>query len=98
MAIEKRKAIKLTAIVLVVLTIFAAIFAAIYFGKQDAPVADKTLNVETENGFDNTKTYAMPKTMGIYSKKFSGGASEWANRGRKNQGKRFALGRGKSSG
>lgn len=50
MAIEKRKAIKLTAIVLVVLTIFAAIFAAIYFGKQDAPVADKTLNVETEMG------------------------------------------------
>lgn len=68
MAIEKRKAIKLTAIVLVVLTIFAAIFAAIYFGKQDAPVADKTLNVETENGFDNTKTYAMPKTMAFTAK------------------------------
>jgi len=65
---EKRKAIKLTAIVLVVLTIFAAIFAAIYFGKQDAPVADKTLNVETENGFDNTKTYAMPKTMAFTAK------------------------------
>ena len=33
---EKRKAIKLTAILLVVLTIFAAIFAAIYFVKQES--------------------------------------------------------------
>lgn len=65
---EKRKAIKLTAILLVVLTIFAAIFAAIYFVKQDSHIADNTLNVETENGFDNTKTYAMPKTMAFTAK------------------------------
>jgi len=79
MAIEKRKAIKLTAIVLVVLTIFAAIFAAIYFGKQDAPVADKTLNVETENGFDNTKTYAMPKTMAFTAKSLAAARGEGVN-------------------
>ena len=51
MTIEKRKAIKITAIVLAVLTIFAAIFTAIYFVRQDSPAADNTLNVETENGF-----------------------------------------------
>ena len=68
MTIEKSKAIKLTAIVLAVLTIFAAIFTAIYFVRQDAPIADNTLNVENENGFDNTKTYAMPKTMAFTAK------------------------------
>ena len=68
MTIEKSKAIKLTAIVLAVLTIFAAIFTAIYFVRQDAPIADNTLNGENENGFDNTKTYAMPKTMAFTAK------------------------------
>ena len=68
MTIEKSKAIKLTAIVFAVLTIFAAIFTAIYFVRQDAPIADNTLNVENENGFDNTKTYAMPKTMAFTAK------------------------------
>lgn len=75
MTIEKRKAIKLTAIVLAVLTIFAAIFAAIYFVRQDSPAADNTLNVETENGFDNTKTYAMPETMAFTAKSLAAAQS-----------------------
>ena len=68
MTIKKRKAIKLTAIVLAVLTIFAAIFTAVYFVKQDAPVAGNTLSVETENRFDNKKTTLCPKRWRLLQK------------------------------
>ena len=72
MTIEKSKAIKLTAIVLAVLTIFAAIFTAIYFVRQDAPIADNTLNVENENGFvkrfsTNGKVFEVTKKISAFA-------------------------------
>lgn len=63
MTIEKKqKVIKITALMLAVISIISVVIASIYFlTKKNMPKTDNVLSEETD--FDETQTYAMPQAM-----------------------------------